>query len=113
MSLIPSKSDLIIPREEVGWGVMFAVGVRVNGMLVDVEFNSGVGLITAGAGEGGTLQAANREKIPRMNIKIIWRLISAGAIFPTEVRYPMGPGLCFLGIDLITSIHPQGKQLHC
>jgi len=52
VSVVPSKSAALIPRDEVGCGVMVGVGEGVAGGLVEVGLGSGVALTKVGAGVG-------------------------------------------------------------
>ena len=79
----PYKSDLFTSRDEVGWGVIVAVGVRVIPGLVGVGVDSCVSVKTSGVGVGWPLQAASSA----MERIMITRYVGlAGAIIPNEVR---------------------------
>jgi len=79
----PFKSDLFTSRDEVGWGVIVAVGVLVIPGLVGVGVDSGVSNKTSSVGVGWPLQAAN-SAMERIKITKCMGLV--GVIIPNEVR---------------------------
>lgn len=99
------------PREDVGWGVMVAVGGT--GVLVEVGVACGAATVDVRVGDGWLPQDARRRNTTIIRMRVTGLVGSTGAILVNRDRSLKSSGLGLLGFILFFKIHLQELHSPC